>query len=144
MGIDRAGKEDTGMNPEERRAYMKKYRADHREEIRANRNKYRAEHKEKVREYYLAHKEELLAKNKQYRDEHPEKIVAIRHNYYVAHKEEILARNREYARTHSKEAQARSLSWQTCKILRAHKDALGDDPDRLTTEFIMKIVKGES
>lgn len=74
------------MNPEERRAYMKKYREDHREEINAYNRKYRAEHK--------------------------------------------------------KEDQARRFSWETCNILRAHKDALSDDPERLTTDFIMKIVKG--
>jgi len=144
MGTERACEEDPGMTLEERRAYMKKYRADHREEIRANRNKYRAEHKEKAREYYLAHKEEILVRNKKYRDEHPEKIAAIKRKYYSAHKEEILARNREYARTHEKENQERQYSYETCRILKAHKEALADDPDRLTTEFIMKIVTGES
>lgn len=100
MGADGAGKEDLGMNPEERRAYMKKYREDHREELNAYNRKYRAEHKEENRAW-----------QKKYREKHPEN-------------------------------QARRLSWETCNILRAHKDALSDDPERLTTDFIMKIVKG--
>jgi hypothetical protein len=119
------------MNPEERRAYMKKYREEHREEINARKRK-----------YYAEHKEENRAWQKKYREKHPEKIAAIKHNYYMAHKDKILARNREYARIHRKEDQARRLSWETCNILRAHKDALSDDPERLTTDFIMKIVKG--
>jgi NAD+--asparagine ADP-ribosyltransferase len=130
MGADGTSEEDIGMNPEERGAYMKKYREDHREEINARKRKYYADHKEeqnkKALEYYMAHREEILAQRKK---------------YYAEHKEENLARQKKYREKHP-ENQARRLSWETCNILRAHKDALSDDPERLTTDFIMKIVKG--
>ena len=60
----------------------------------------------------------------------PEERRAYMKKYREEHREELNAYNRKY------------LSWQTRNILRAHKDALSDDPERLTTDFIMKIVKG--
>ena len=67
----------------------------------------------------------------------PEERRAYSREYYHAHREEILARRK---------ASAYRAQWychDTCKILKEHKEALADDPERLSTEFILKLVQGD-
>jgi len=61
----------------------------------------------------------------------PEEKRAYNREYYQEHREKIQARRKEYYRR------------ETCKILTAHKQALADDPERLSTDFILKLVQGE-
>jgi hypothetical protein len=63
----------------------------------------------------------------------PEERRAYQRAYYHAHREEILARRK-----------AHRAQWDTCRVLREHKEALADDPERLSTEFILKLVQGEN
>ena len=61
----------------------------------------------------------------------PEERRAYQRAYYHAHREEILA------------YRAQRYCHDTCKILKEHKEALADDPERLSTEFILKLVQGD-
>jgi hypothetical protein len=61
----------------------------------------------------------------------PEEKRAYRRAYYHAHREEIRA------------YRAQRYCHDTCKILKEHKEALADDPERLSTEFILKLVQGD-
>ena len=61
----------------------------------------------------------------------PEERRAYHREYYHAHREEIRA------------YRAQRYCHDTCKILKEHKEALADDPERLSTEFILKLVQGD-
>jgi hypothetical protein len=61
----------------------------------------------------------------------PEELRAYHREYYHAHREEIRA------------YRAQRYCHDTCKILKEHKEALADDPERLSTEFILKLVQGD-
>ena len=61
----------------------------------------------------------------------PEEQRAYHREYYHAHREEIRA------------YRAQRYCHDTCKILTEHKEALADDPERLSTEFILKLVQGD-
>ena len=61
----------------------------------------------------------------------PEERRAYQRAYYHAHREEIRA------------YRAQRYCHDTCKILKEHKEALADDPERLSTEFILKLVQGD-
>jgi len=61
----------------------------------------------------------------------PEERRAYSREYYHAHREEIRA------------CRAQRYCHDTCKILKEHKEALADDPERLSTEFILKLVQGD-
>ena len=63
----------------------------------------------------------------------PEERRAYHREYYHAHREEILARRKA-------SAEARH---DTCRVLKEHKEALADDPERLSTDFILKLVHGD-
>jgi len=58
------------MTKEEKIAYNKKYRKEHKEEISAYNKKYRKEHKEEINAYRKEHEEEIRAYNKKYQEEH--------------------------------------------------------------------------
>lgn len=88
------------------------------------------------RAYYQKHREEILARRKAYYEAHKEEINA----YNVAYQKAYPEKYREYERK-CKERKARE---ETCKILKEHKQALADDPERLSTDFILKLVQGES
>lgn len=62
----------------------------------------------------------------------PEEQRARSRAYYQAHREEILANMKEHRKTRN-----------ICRVLKAHKEALADDPERLSTEFLLKLVHGE-
>lgn len=87
------------------------------------------------REYYRKHREEIMARRKAYYEAHKEEIITHNAAYQKAHPEKY----REYERKH-KERKARE---ETCKILKEHKQALADDPERLSTDFILKLVQGD-
>ncbi len=69
----------------------------------------------------------------------PEEQRAYNREYYHAHREEILARRKASAEAH----RAQRYCHDTCKILKEHKEALADDPERLSTDFILKLVQGD-
>jgi len=62
----------------------------------------------------------------------PEERRAYSREYYHAHREEIRA------------CRAQRYCHDTCKILKEHKEALADDPERLSTDFILRLVQGEN
>ena len=66
----------------------------------------------------------------------PEERRARSRAYYQAHREEILARREAH--------RAQRYCHDTCKILKEHKQALADDPERLSTDFILRLVQGEN
>ena len=66
----------------------------------------------------------------------PEEMRAYHREYYHAHREEILARREAH--------RAQRYCHDTCKILKEHKQALADDPERLSTDFILRLVQGEN
>jgi hypothetical protein len=70
--------------------------------------------------YYEAHKDEILANQKAYREAHKDDRKA----YYEAHKD-------DHRGAH------------VCNILRVHKEELKDDPERLSTDFLIAIINGE-
>ena len=80
--------------------------------------------------------EERRARNRAYYEEHRAEILAGRKSYYQANRDKLVAYQREYASRHRRDA--------LCKILKEHKQALADDPERLSTDFILKLVQGES
>ena len=77
----------------------------------------------------------------------PEERRARSRAYYQKHREEILARRKAYAEAHPEKQEEHRAQWychDTCRVLKAHKQALADDPERLSTDFILKLVQGES
>jgi len=74
------------------------------------------ERRARSRAYYQAHREEILAKKK---------------IYYKANRERHIAYMKEYRKTRN-----------ICRVLKEHKEALADDPERLSTDFILKLVQG--
>ena len=80
----------------------------------------------------------------------PEEQRARSRAYYQAHREEILAQKKEYDRAnrakrteYKKEYRKRHSPNAICEILTEHKQALADDPERLSTDFILKLVQGD-
>ena len=80
--------------------------------------------------------EEKRAYNRAYREAHKEYRAAYNMEWKKAHPEKY----REYDRK-QRERKARE---ETCKILKEHKEALADDPERLSTDFILRLIRGES
>ena len=77
----------------------------------------------------------------------PEELRAYRREYYHAHREEILARRKASAEAHPERQEAHRAQWychDTCRVLKEHKQALADDPERLSTDFILRLVQGEN
>jgi hypothetical protein len=66
----------------------------------------------------------------------PEEQRAYHREYYQAHREEILARREAH--------RAQRYCHDTCRVLEEHKQALADDPERLSTDFILRLVQGEN
>jgi hypothetical protein len=75
------------------------------------------EQRARSRAYYRAHREEILAKKK---------------IYDKANRERHIAYMKEYRKTRN-----------ICRVLKEHKQALADDPERLSTDFILKMVQGD-
>mgnify|MGYP001106411448 CR=1 FL=1 len=76
----------------------------------------------------------------------PEEQRAYNREYYQAHREEILAKKKVYdAANRAKRAEYRKRHGPNaiCEILTEHKQALADDPERLSTDFILRLVLGE-
>jgi len=77
----------------------------------------------------------------------PEELRAYHREYYHAHREEILARRKASAEAHPERQEAHRAQWychDTCRVLEEHKQALADDPERLSTDFILRLVQGEN
>lgn len=55
------------------------------------------------------------------------------------YREEVLRRSRRYAQEHREERRAAPIS--ICSILKRHADDLLDDPDRLSTDFIVGLLR---
>ncbi len=80
----------------------------------------------------------------------PEEQRAYNRAYYQEHKETILIRQKAYNRAHRERLNAYQRAYleekyheDTCKILKEHKQALADDPERLSTDFILRLVQGD-
>lgn len=71
-------------DPEKRREYDRKWRAEHPDKCREWHKKYRENHPEKEREY-----------GKRYREEHHEQILERQRKYRAEHREEINAKRRK-------------------------------------------------
>lgn len=56
--------------------------------------------------------------------------------YYIANKEKHNEYTKKYYATHKKEV----LRDEVCQIIKKHKEDLADDPERLSTDFILKLV----
>lgn len=56
--------------------------------------------------------------------------------YYIANKEKHNARMKKYHDAHKEEI----LRAEVCQIIKKHKEDLADDPERLSTDFILKLV----
>lgn len=56
--------------------------------------------------------------------------------YYIANKEKHNEYTKKYYATHKKEI----LRAEVCQIIKKHKEDLADDPERLSTDFILKLV----
>lgn len=78
----------------------------------------------------------------------PEERRARSRAYYQAHREEILAKKKVYDKANRERHIAYMKEYRKtrdiCRVLKEHEEALADDPERLSTEFILKLVQGES
>lgn len=107
--------------------YSRKYREEHPERQKRDREcskKYAKEHPDKIkkwrREWQRKNPDKVREHQRRYREKHPEvKIKAL--NYLKKHEKDI----------HKK---------QVCRILKKHAEDLKDDPERLSTEFLQKII----
>jgi len=64
--------------------------------------------------------------------------------YYQSHKEEIIDYHRKYRASHRdkmKESIEKLEKAVFCNILKKHKNDLSNDPERLSTDFILSEVK---
>ena len=89
--------------------------------------------------------EEKRAYDRAYREAHKEEIKELQRAYYLAHRETILARHKVYNRMNQearKMYRKEQYKIEACKILKKHKEDLADDPERLSTDFILKLVQG--
>ena len=94
--------------------------------------------------------EEQRAYHREYYQKHKEAISKQKKARYEANKEQILKKNKEWneankerCREYNRKCKERKAREETCKILKEHKQALADDPERLSTDFILKLVLGE-
>ena len=60
--------------------------------------------------------------------------------YYIANKEKHNEYTKKYYATHKKEIETNKLRNEVCQIIKKHKEDLADDPERLSTDFILKLV----
>jgi len=75
----------------------------------------------------------------------PERADALREyhrSWYKKNREKINKQRK--ARYWAKHDKAKAKRRVVCTILKEHKQALADDPERLSTDFILKLVQGES
>ena len=75
----------------------------------------------------------------------PERADALREyhrSWCKKNREKILEQRK--ARYWAKHDKAKAKRRVVCTILKEHKQALADDPERLSTDFILKLVQGES
>ncbi|MFA5458446.1 MAG: hypothetical protein WC261_12530, partial [Synergistaceae bacterium] len=77
--------------------------------------------------------EEQRARSRAYYQEHREEILAKKRVYDMANREKRAAYQKEYRKTRG-----------ICRVLKEHKEALADDPERLSTDFILRLVQGEN
>ena len=75
----------------------------------------------------------------------PDRLEAVKEyekTYYRENREKILEqRKAQYWANHDKKRSRRRV---VCSTLKRHKEALADDPERLSTDFILELVQGES
>ena len=77
----------------------------------------------------------------------PEEQRARSRAYYQAHREEILAKKKVYDKANRERHIAYMKEYRKtrniCRVLKEHKQALADDPERLPTAFLLKLIQGE-
>jgi 5-methylcytosine-specific restriction endonuclease McrA len=124
----------------DKKAYMRKWRAEHREEINARRREYAAEHREEKaaadRKYYAGYREECNARSRKYHAEHREEIAAKKREYRAEHQEELKADRR--ARYASDVGYAGNRA-SSSRVTAARRGAV-IDPE-LTTAILAKILR---
>ena len=75
----------------------------------------------------------------------PERADALReyHRSWCKKNREKINKQRK-ARYWAKHDKAKAKRRVVCTILKEHKQALADDPERLSTDFILRLIRGES
>ena len=77
----------------------------------------------------------------------PEEQRARSRAYYQAHREEILAKKKVYDKANRERHIAYMKEYRKtrdiCRVLKEHKADLADDPERLSTDFILRLVRGD-
>jgi len=93
--------------------------------------------------------EKKRAENKAYYQTHREEISERKRAYYQAHRKEILKKQKAYyaanptiRKKHNEYMRKYRQIRGICRILEKHRQALADDPERLSTDFILKLVQG--
>lgn len=85
---------------EERKAYMRRYREEHREQILQKNREYKLANKDKISEdnknYREKNKDKISEYQKQYRVDNKDKLSAYSSEYRVDHRDELLVKNRDY------------------------------------------------
>ena len=107
---------------EQRAAYGKAYRQEHKEQIAERKRRYYEEHKEDARRYYEEHKEDA----RRYRQEHKEQIAAYYKKYREAHKEELMAYNKAWYEAHREERIAYSRAWRAALKEKTRDEDIGE------------------
>ena len=76
---------------------------------------------EKKKAYMKTYMKKYYIANKEKHNEYTKKYYATHKKYYATHKKEVLRD-------------------EVCQIIKKHKEDLADDPERLSTDFILKLV----
>jgi hypothetical protein len=78
--------------------------------------------------------------NKKWRENHPEAHRENIRKWQKNHKEKVNEYNKNWRKKHPKEFCEMQNRSRICKILRDHKTEMSDDPERLSTDFIIDLI----
>ena len=90
--------------------------------------------KEKTRQWYRDHPEKTREKAKIWREKHPERVRSIMRVAWRKWFKRLSPEKRQ--EMNRKRAEA-----ATCRILRDHASAMRDDPEHLSTDFILQLAR---
>lgn len=109
-----------GYTKEEKAAYMRKWRAEHKERSSEIGKKSYALHKkerlEQKKKYYEEHKEERRIYEAKYNEEHRDEISKRNKAYYEKNKEELKNRSKKYSDEHKEERRAYAVKYRNENI----------------------------
>ncbi len=100
-------------------------------------NKYNAAH---IKERYKADpkfREQQRVRNRINFKKHKERYYASMSRWREENKDKV----RGYLRKYGKKYREKKMKEETCEIIRNHAEEMKDDPERLSTEFIKKIIR---